>query len=77
MAQFIELITTPNDRWDLIAYRVYNDPWAFERIIAANPDIPIRPTLPGGLRILVPVITRVEAGALDESELPPWKRSPA
>lgn len=66
---FVEYITVEGDRWDLIAYRHYGDPWAFEGILRANPDIPIRPRLPGGLRVLVPVVdveTRTDS-------LPPWK----
>lgn len=71
MAEFIEVITTDGDRWDLIAYRCYGNALAFERIIAANPDIPIRPVLPAGLRILVPVI---DAPSSLAASLPPWKR---
>ena len=72
--QFVEFVTLEGDRWDAIAYRMYGDPFAFERIIRANPDIPNRPVLPGGLRILVPVITREEAGLVDETAVPPWRR---
>ena len=70
MTDFIEVITNDGDRWDLIAYRVYGDAWAFEPIIVANPDIPIRPRLPGGLRILVPV----REVTVETADLPPWKR---
>lgn len=73
--QFIEIITIEGDRWDLIAWRAYGDVNAQERIIRANPDIPIRSRLPGGLRVLVPVISRAEAGLTDESTLPPWRRT--
>lgn len=63
-------VTTEGDRWDTLAWRYYGDPWAFERIIAANPSIPIRPRLPGGLTVFVPVI---EAAARTE-DMPPWRR---
>lgn len=65
---FIVIITRDGDRWDLIAHRAYGDPYDYERIIAANPHIPIRPTLPGGLRVWVPVV------ASPKAEAPPWKR---
>lgn len=68
MADYVVIITRDGDRWDLIAQRMYGDPWAFERIVAANPDVPVRPVLPGGLRILVPVVAAPAMGGL-----PPWK----
>ena len=68
--QHVVIITRDGDRWDLIADRMYGDPWAFEPIIVANPDVPIRPVLPGGLRVLVPVRPAPSVGGL-----PPWKRT--
>lgn len=69
--KFVEIVTRDRDRWDLIAYRCYGDASAFERIIRANPDIPIRSVLPAGLRVLVPVMAEPTAS----SQLPPWKRA--
>lgn len=69
---WVEIVTRPNDRWDLIAFRMYGDPWAFERIVAANRDVPIRPVLPGGITIRVPVIDAPTATATD---VPPWRRA--
>lgn len=66
--RYVEIVTLEGDRWDLIAYRAYGDPYAFERIIAANPHLPIRPVLPGGLVVRVPVVE-----AQTTSGLPPWK----
>jgi phage tail protein X len=68
---FVEYITRDGDRWDLIAEAAYGDPWAFGPIIEANPDVPIRPVLPGGLRLLLPVREQAPTPA---AELPPWKR---
>lgn len=72
MATFIEYVTKDGDRWDLIAHRMYGDAFAYEPIIAANPDIPITPVLAGGLRILVPLR---EPSKIEDAELPPWKRT--
>lgn len=66
----VEHVTTEGDRWDTLAWTYYGDPWAFERIIAANPSVPIRPRLPGGLTIHIPVIE----AATRTDDLPPWRR---
>ena len=63
-------ITRDGDRWDQIAYRYYNDPYAYERIIAANPNVPIVDVLPAGIRLAVPIIHE----ELTEEDLPPWMR---
>ena len=74
MAGFIQVVTIDGDRWDLIAYRCYGNALAIEPIIRANPDVPIRPVLPAGLTIYVPVREPQTAAA---SALPPWKRKAA
>lgn len=71
MTTYVKYITQERDRWDLIAYRMYSDPYDYERIIIANPMVPIVPLLPAGLHIAVPVIERMSTQVLD---LPPWKR---
>lgn len=70
MARFFDYVTRDGDRWDLIADRMYGDPWAFERIIRANPKVPIRPSMPGGITLRIPVIATPPTAAL-----PPWKAS--
>jgi phage tail protein X len=65
---FVIITTNEGDRWDLISYRAYGDPFLYERIIAANPHIPIHPTLPAGVQVWCPVI------AASPAEAPPWKR---
>lgn len=64
-------VTADGDRWDLLAWRYYRDPLAYERIMAANPGVSLAPVLPGGIRLLVPVI---EAPDTLTEDLPPWKR---
>lgn len=68
----IEHITTDGERWDWLAWRYYGDPYGYERIIAANPEVPIYTRLPGGLRLEIPVIETSGADAATLG-LPPWK----
>lgn len=67
---FLTHITTEGERWDQLATRYYGDPLAYERIVEANPHVPLATTLPGGLTLSIPVL---EQGDLSE-ELPPWLR---
>lgn len=71
MTGYITYLTEEGDRWDAIAYRVYGDVHAYEPIIAANPTVPIRPTLEGGIQLRVPI----RAGSSAAATLPPWKRA--
>lgn len=70
-AEVIEHITSEGDRWDLLAWQYYGDSTLYEPIVAANPEVPITPILPSGIRLLIPII--------DDSEMigpegwPPWK----
>jgi phage tail protein X len=71
MATFIEYVTLEGDRWDLIAHRMYGDAYAYEPIIAANPDVPIRPVVASGLTLLIPLR---EPSLVNTADVPPWKR---
>ena len=68
-----EIVTTEGERWDTLAWRHYGDPYRYEPIIAANPQVPIVPILPSGLVLQVPVLERAPA-PIDASSLPPWTR---
>lgn len=70
-AEFLTHLTIAGDRWDLLAWDYYADPHQYERIQRANPAAPRTPVLPGGLRLLIPVI---EVATTPDS-LPPWKRT--
>ncbi len=70
MPGYIEHITADGDRWDNLAWRYYGDAYAYEGIIRANPDVPIIPVLPAGIRLLIPVIDPPSPSA--SSDLPPW-----
>jgi phage tail protein X len=68
-----EIVTREGERWDTLAYRYYGDPYRYEPIIAANPQVPILPILPSGWVLQVPVLERAPA-PVDDASLPPWKR---
>lgn len=70
MSGFIEHITSDGERWDLLAWKYYGDPHAYEGIIVANPEVPIIPVLPQGVRLLIPVVDPPQV--VDTTELPPW-----
>jgi phage tail protein X len=70
MSEYYEYITKDGDRWDLIAYDFYANPTLYEPIITANPDVPIIPILPSGLKLKIPVI---EDNNQIQFELPPWR----
>ena len=43
---YLTHITTEGERWDQLATRYYGDPLQYERIVAANPHVPLATTLP-------------------------------
>jgi phage tail protein X len=69
----IQHTTTEGERWDLLAWRYYADPMAYEQILAANPQMPFCAVLPGGLTLYVPVTTASDT--VSAQDLPPWKQS--
>lgn len=66
-------ITQDGERWDAIAWRYYRDARQMTRLLEVNPHLAARPTLPGGQRVLVPLIAR-DPAAVDPARLPPWRR---
>ena len=68
---YLAHVTADGDRWDLLAWRYYRDPSGYERIMDANPAVARDPVLAGGIRLLIPVISRPDTLTED---LPPWKR---
>ena len=71
MKEYYEYITKEGDRWDLIAYEFYGNPMMYEPIIVANPEVPIIPVLPSGIKLRIPALEIKET----IEELPPWKRT--
>lgn len=70
MNEFYDYITKDGDRWDTIAYEFYSDATLYEPIIIANPEIPITPILPSGLKLRIPII---EEDNNIQFILPPWR----
>ena len=73
----LEHLTRTGERWDQLAWRYYGDPSAYGRIIEANPALDITPRLPGGVLILIPLLSIENLRAMhfaDLAKLPPWKR---
>ena len=67
---YIKHMTRDGDRWDLLAWHYYGDPYAYEGIIRANPAIPIMPILPGGLTLFIPVLD--PPAPTPPAGMPPW-----
>lgn len=65
----IEYITKDGDRWDLLAYMFYADPYMYEPIVLANFQYATLPVLPAGLKLNIPIIY-IENEETDIN--PPW-----
>lgn len=76
--EYLEHLTVAGDRWDLLAWDYYGDASKDTLIIEENRELyatsllSIPALLPTGLILRIPVI---EQSALDDSQLPPWKRT--
>lgn len=57
------------ERWDLLAWHYYGDVGEINRLIDANPHIPLCEVLPTGQVLLAPVIG---VKATSQADLPPW-----
>jgi phage tail protein X len=68
---FTEYRTVEGDRWDTVSYKAYGDASKGNLILDANPFVKADAVLPGGLRLLIPVL---EDEPQRTSNLPPWKR---
>jgi len=68
----LEYITKDGDRWDLIAYRMYGDPYLYPVLLSANPELRALTLLPGGKKVKVPILYVPEEG--EEEVNPPWQR---
>lgn len=72
---FLEHVTRQGERWDQVALAYYGDPYLYQPLVAANPEVPITPLLPSGIVLRVPVLDPAEVEEkADASLLPPWKR---
>jgi len=69
---FINYVVKEGDRWDTIAYEMYNDPYLYEIIIQANPQFLAHAYPPSGVVLKIPVL---EIEDTDNQEVinPPWQ----
>lgn len=75
MPKSVKVRGVEGKRWDQLAYEAYGDPLAYERILAANPEIGVSAFLPAGAELRAPVLEADEAAAAALArDLPPWKR---
>ena len=66
------LVYTTQDghRWDTIAHKHYGNALAINRLITANPHLPLAEQFASGLTVFVPVVRQSETQRQDL--LPPW-----
>lgn len=50
----MEYITKDNDRWDIIANKVYGNPYLYEPILLENPQYMSLFLLPSGITLKIP-----------------------
>lgn len=62
-------ITREGDRWDLIAYKVYGDPYAYDALLLYNPQYSHMLILPAGIELIIPDIEYEESAEV----APPWQ----
>lgn len=63
--------TKTYERLDSLAYKYYGNAFEIQRIVAANPALPISPFLPANTEIIIPI---PEEGTISKEGLPPWKQ---
>lgn len=66
---YINYQTQDGDRWDLVAWKMYGDPYAYEGILRANPTVAAEPELVGGTTLKIPILV------LDQivPDFAPWR----
>ena len=64
--------TRDGDRWDTISHKHYGTAFEINRLIAANPHLPLAEQFASGLTVFVPVIERKTNP--QQQDMPPWMR---
>ncbi|NLR73588.1 tail protein X [Leeia aquatica] len=67
---YLTHITKDGERWDQLSQHYYGNPFQYERIISANPHVPLDAILSGGMTLSIPVMDQPDG----LEELPPWLR---
>lgn len=72
MTDYLQHITTEGERFDLLAYRYYGNPYRYQEIVEANiAQIGVPPIFEGGVKLKIPVLPTEDTQPIN---LPPWKR---
>lgn len=72
MTDYLTHITKEGERFDLLAYRYYGNPYRYQEIVEANiAAIGVPPILDSGLKLVIPILPTAET---TPANLPPWKR---
>lgn len=64
--------TRDGDRWDTISHKHYGTAFEIDRLIAANPHLPLAEQFESGLTVFVPAIQHVTNQ--QQQDMPPWMR---
>lgn len=64
-----QYVTTQNDAWDAITFRIWNDERLMNVLLAANPEHVDVLLFPAGVTLVVPECPQ---RAVNKKELPPW-----
>jgi phage tail protein X len=64
--------TKQGDRWDTVSYAMYGSLAFMDRLIQANPAVPLDPVFPDGTVLVIPIVDDTTS-ALITTNLPPWK----
>lgn len=64
-------ITKDGDRWDLIAYEMYGDPYLYEQIVLANFQYAKNLSFQAGIMLKIPIIYIENEDDVEVS--PPWQ----
>ena len=63
-------LTKDGDRWDLLAWEFYGDPYLYPVLLDANPELRGLSVLPAGKILKVPVLYIDETSEVS----PPWQK---
>lgn len=78
MSDYLEHITQPGERWDLLADLYYGDAMMMHHLLKANPELVGDPdkraplVFKAGVPVRIPVLEQAQISA---AQLPPWKHN--